>query len=261
MARRGVERSAVVSTTYSKYIAAAMAVKEEHAQAGAAHSRAKDLAPVMPLFAPSPIATDHLRPRTDAEIRAGLVEEAYAERIERQAGVTGHALWYAQTVEGKARGITDAEDAALQRLDARAERQARYRAAQGGPARSSKQTTTKQRNFWVDTDLDARIVALAALRGQTVTEALHVVLLAGLTLLDERTKRYEAYVFDNLIRLTTEANAARAALAVFNNEPVPEPERFLDPESTTLRQAYQMVYPLEGAPPTLARLAMEYPAS
>jgi hypothetical protein len=250
-----------VSTVYSKYIAAAMAVKEEHAQAGSAHIRARDRSPVVPLFEPSPIATDHIKPRTDCEIRAGLVEQAYAERIERQAGVTGRALWYSQVVEGKARGITDAEDAALQRLDAKAERQARYRAAQGGPARRPGVTRFRSYTLKIDEELYERAKALAALRGQGVVDTMNFLLDAGLTLVDERTKRYEAYVIDNLLRLTTEANAERAALAVLHKEPVPEPERFLDPESKTLRQAYQMVYPLEGAPPTLARLAMEYPAS
>jgi hypothetical protein len=249
-----------VSTVYSKYIAAAMQTDDEHAQIERAHSPAAD---VPPLFSGGSLKTDGFPSvaETLAELRAGLAEKYYSEDLLVRAGVTGTALWYAQVVENKQRGITDATDDALKRLDAKAERQARYRAAQGGPSRKPGVQRTRSYTFKIKEELYERASALSVLRGQSLADAMNFLVEAGLTLVDERTKRYEAYVFDNLIRLTTGANAARAALAIFNKEPVPEPARYLDPQSATLRQAYQMVYPLEGAPPTLARLAMEYPTA
>jgi hypothetical protein len=246
--------------TYSKYIAAAMATDETHGQIKRAHETQADAPPLFPV---SPVQTDGL-PSVNgslSELRAGLAEKYYSEDLAARAGVAGTALWYAQTIANKERGITDSTDAALQRLDAVAERQARYRAAQGGVSRKPVPTRTRHYGFKINADYLDRVTALAALRGQNVTAAMNFVIQAGLTLIEERTKRYEAYVFAQFSRMATNANAERAALAVLSNEPVAEVERYLDAESATLRSAYQMVYPLMGAPPALAALASEYPVA
>ena len=230
-----------MNETLSKYIRAATEQSATAAQVVSARSDAKDI--------PNPFADRRAHSdgyasvgETHIELTRAIAERNFSEQLHKEAGVTATALWAAQQMEGP----SDAVDAALCRLDAKAEREGRYRAATSLPSRLRARGARREVVLYLPPDLCDRVAALAELRGEDAADTLAVVLDAGMTLLDERARRYEMGMLAHLMAM------GKAGMML-------EAERYLDSRSTTLKQAYDEVVPMHGAPDSIALLVSKFP--
>lgn len=225
---------------YSKYIQAAIDAGSEPArQAVAARDDAKD--------APNPFeravhSDGYACVSTFEELRAALEEKAYSADLRARAGIAAAHLWQAVSMEGP----SDATDAALCRVDAKAERQGRYRAATFLRSRLREKGPRRECAVYLEPSLVARIENLAECRGEEDHETLVAIIEAGFALMTERAKRYETGIILQLMA------AGRAGLVL-------EAERYLDEHSRTLERAYEDAAPLAGAPQSVADLVSRFP--
>lgn len=252
---------------YSRYTQAALEQNDELAQIPRAHSRAVDI--------PHP-GSDEVRalwgltkekrlarssglpsvPETLEETKRALKEKYYNHDLEVVAGVDARALWAATTMAGI--DMPDSVEASLVRVDKHEERQARYRAATDGRWRAAP-TLTHEEHQQIVVYIPSRVIAyihgLAAMRGEHFDATLRFAIESGCILADERAKRYEACVLKEMRQYVESLPRTAQPAAV----EALEPDRYIDPHSPSMQRAYNLAYPTNGAPPTIARLVDAQP--
>lgn len=193
------------------------------------------------------------------EAKNALKEKYYNHDIEVVAGVDARALWAATTMAGI--DMPDSVESSLIRVDKHEERQARYRAAMGGHWQYGDlrerilEEPAATAHFWMPNRQRVRVEALAKMRGEHFATTLRFIIESGLMLADERCKRYEATMIKQLYDTFKEVPPEERA-GLFE---MMEADRYIDPDSPSRERAFNLAYPMSGAPPTLAKLVVEQP--
>jgi len=179
------------------------------------------------------------------------------EKMAQAARVNAAALWAAQ-LGGDA---PDALETALIRIDKLEERMRRFRVATG----LSREALARRGDKWitisnrVPESLRRRTEAAAASRGEKVAQTERFLLECGLIMLDERARRYEVWVLQQLQAVATQA-AANEAEASLKVEAVAEVfaeievDRYVDVQRVGFERAVLTLDPLHGAPPAVREL-------
>lgn len=196
-----------------------------------------------PAFAMPPHEPDSRR-----EIFESLVHEQDDWDLQR-VGLSRAALLAGQTLDHAAQ--PDAIDSALVRIDAIDERAMRYRNAIGGQRRLNEPGVPL--SCKIEPSLIDEIDVLARQRGEKRSETMRWLIKCGLVLADERRKRYEAFILNQMRERVESMDGTneekQAALVAM------QPERYLDPASPSIEHAMRDVDPFGGAPPEVRKVA------